>query len=100
MTLRCKNKTCCKLFSPSSFGRKLNAGEFSPRLWPSPFYPLLLQGVALAAHEKTSGALQDSDIRVNTNLGGCDKQSDCEPESLQIERHETWELTGKETHSI
>lgn len=39
-----------------------------PRLHPS--CPLLLQGIALATHEETSGALQDSDIRVNTNLGG------------------------------
>lgn len=55
-----------------------------------PSCPLLLQGIALATHEETSGALQDSDIRVNTNLeGGCDKQYEPEPKSFQIEQHET-----------
>lgn len=42
----------------------------APRPPLSPSCPLLLQCIALATHEETSGALQDSDIRVNTNLGG------------------------------
>lgn len=42
----------------------------APRPTLPPSCPLLFQGIALATHEETSGALQDSDIRVNTNLGG------------------------------
>lgn len=42
----------------------------APQLWLPPSCPLLLQGIALATCEGTSGALQDLDIRVNTNLGG------------------------------
>lgn len=42
----------------------------APRPSLPPSCPLLLQGIALATREETSGALQDSDIRVNTNLGG------------------------------
>lgn len=46
-------------------------------------------GLSSATHEETSGALQDSDTRVNANRGGCDKQSEPEPKSLQMDQHQT-----------
>lgn len=56
--------------------------------WP-PSCPLLWLCISLATHEETSGALQDSDTRVNANLGGCDKQSEPVPKSLQMDQHQT-----------
>lgn len=53
--------------------KKINArGGSLParRPWLSPSCPLLSRCIALATHEETSGAPQDWDIRVNTNLGG------------------------------
>lgn len=86
------------VFSEAAFEVSLGRGEKKINGWrrlsPAPLQhgaacPLLWLCISLATHEETSGALQDSDTRVNVNLGGCDKQSEPEPKSLQMDQHQT-----------